>query len=480
MDPRSDARSFGDSLEEYRPDKDDVAFRDPQELDDIQLDALRQQIRRLQNRSPFYRTTLAGRDPELITSRRWLEDLPLTTKDMYEASPESFRLDIVDANPYEQLWGLVHTTGTTTGRPTPFYDSGYDMLAYWLTLLRICKIAQMTANDMSVSLMPVPATSHNAFLAARDACSVLNAPYVSAFVGQAHPRFPVHRRTDYAVRLVERNRATVIWGLGNYVRHFVTRATELGADFSSVRLVWALGEACPRPMRDDLRARLGRLGADPDKVRINNGLGFTEMRGTFVECGDLCGCHNPSPDLFLWEVVDAETGRQLPDGELGSLALSHLDRRGTSLLRYLTGDSVLMKRDECPNCGRVGERIMPQFDSVYAVRNSEWVKFKGVLLHPSPIVSALLRITSLTEFQIVLGKADANDPLSMDRLVVRCAQSADDNNERAELENVIQVSVQNACEIRPDVEWTTPTQIFDPARSVKARRFVDERPNLLS
>jgi phenylacetate-CoA ligase len=473
------ARLFARSHECYRQDLRDPTFLSAEELDALQLGLLRRQLVRLRSSSPAYAGTLAHASIDDCASLSWLEQLPLTTKDMYESAPEAYLLRRDGSDPYEALWGLVHTTGTTTGRPTPFYDTGYDMLAYWQALLRTCKIAEMTADDVSVSVMPVPPMSHNAFLSSRDACTVLNAPYIAAFVGTPHPDFPVHRRTDYAIRLIERNKATVIWGIASYVRHLLAQAVEADANFSSVRLIWALGEACPRSMRDDIRSKLEALGADLQAVRVNNGLGFTEMRGCFVECAELGGCHNPSPDLFLWEVLDKGTGRQVADGERGMLALTHLDRRGTSLLRYLTGDEVVLTREPCPHCGRVGERVLPLYESVYAVRTSQWVKFKGVLLHPEPISAALLNVPGLAEFQIVLTKLDEADPLSMDNLIIRAAPTMEGASSLDQVAQEIRSAVQNACEIRPEVQWTTRSSIFDADRSVKARRFIDRRPNPL-
>ena len=468
-------RSFIESVDVYRDDRSDPTFLPPDEVDTLQGRLLRDQIVRLRQSSPYYSASLLDVDLPDHVSRRWLEQLPFTRKDDYQAAPERFRLQLEGANPYDRTWGLVHTTGTTTGEPTPFYDTGHDMLAYWQMLLRTCKIAGMTPDDVSVSVMPVPAMSHNAFISSRDACSVLNAPYVAAFVGTPHAEFPIHRRTDYALRLIERNQATVIWGIASYVRHLVMRGQELGTDMSSIRLVWALGEACPVPMREDLRKRLASLGAESDAIRINNGLGFTEMRGTFVECLELNGCHNPSPDLFIWEVVDEDSGMQLPDGSTGSLALTHLNRRGTALVRYLTGDTVSMTRESCANCGRSGERILPQYESIYAARVSDWVKFKGVLLHPAPILAALAALTGLAQYQVILSKSDTRDPYAMDRLVVRVAEPTGDDARRERLQVDVRQAVQAACEIRPDVEWVAASAIYDPDVSIKARRFLDER-----
>ena len=49
-------------------------------------------------------------------------------------------------------------------------------------------------------------------------------------------------------------------------------------------LVAALGEPCPRGMREDMRQRLVRLGANAKDLVIGNALSFTEMQGSTGEC----------------------------------------------------------------------------------------------------------------------------------------------------------------------------------------------------
>ena len=68
---------------------------------------------------------------------------------------------------------------------------------------------------------------------------------------------------------------------------------------------------------DDLRAAVEDDLRDGDK---------------YFEDGDW---HNPTPELQYHEIVDLETGRRLPDGERGALAVTHLDRRGTVLIRFV-------------------------------------------------------------------------------------------------------------------------------------------------
>jgi phenylacetate-CoA ligase len=461
----------------FREDHDDPTFLTPAHLDTLQSEKLRRQLALLARTSPAYSPILSPLKDRLDGfTRDDLARLPLTTKDDIQKDPNAYRLSLDESDPYNRLWGLVHTTGTTTGTPTPFFDTGHDMFAYWQMLLRTCKIAGVTPDDVNVSLMPIPPVSHNAFISSRDACSALTAPYIAAFVGAGHPEFHVRRRTDYAISLIEKHKATVLWGIASYVRHLLVRAAELGADCSHVRIVWALGEPCPQVMRDDMKSNLQALGAG--HVMINNGLGSTEMRGTMVECRELGGCHNPAPNLLLWETIDPETHEPVADGAQGALVLTHIDRRGTALLRYLTGDLATMTRELCPHCGRSGERMLPTLGSAYAVRIGEEVKFKGLLVRPIALVEALARCSGIGEYQVVFTKESRQDPFSLDRLVVRAEARDGDHPDREAREEEIKRQIYSVSEIRADVEWLDRAEIFDADATIKAKRFVDERPPL--
>ena len=89
---------------------------------------------------------------------------------------------------------------------------------------------------------------------------------------------------------------------------------------------------------------------------VFNHYGMTEMGlGGGVECSLLCGYHLREADLFF-EVVDPESGRPLPDGELGEVVFTTLNRRGMPLIRYRTGDLARFLPGPCP-CGTVLRRL---------------------------------------------------------------------------------------------------------------------------
>jgi phenylacetate-coenzyme A ligase PaaK-like adenylate-forming protein len=251
-------------------------------------------------------------------------------------------------------------------------------------------------------------------------------------------------------------------------------AEEQGRDFSAINKIQALGEAVPTGMRQDMRQRLQNMGAGD--VFISNAFGFTEAQTSFQECAELGGAHVGTPELFYIEVVDEETGKRKPDGETGLLAITHLDRRGTCLLRYLVGDIVAITHETCPVCGRNDVRIIPAVGSTYGTRTKELIKVKGTLINPQAMFDAVINTEGVLEYQFVVTKEDESDPYSMDLLNLRVGAAA--GFDLGHLEQALIENVQRAVEIRPRVEFVDRlTDIFNPAQALKPTRLADSRPS---
>ena len=269
--------------------------------------------------------------------------------------------------------------------------------------------------------------------------------------------------------MIEHHHGTVLSGIVSYVRRVIMRAEELGADFSHVRLVAALGEPCPRGMREDMRQRLIRLGAREKELVIGNALGFTEMQGSTGECVEFGGGHNPAPDQFYFEVIDEHNHTPLPDGKRGLFTVTHLDRRGTVLLRYVVGDLNAISNEICPHCGRQGQRVVTN-----TVRTAELVNLKGTLINPDVIKEAIATVAGIEEYQIVFSKEKQDDPYSSDQLLVRVAAPT---GEQERVRTQLASKVAEAAEMRPVIEFVQDmSEIFDPTKTLKSTRVVDMRP----
>ena len=438
------------------------------------------QDRRLQNMirlcaaaHPYYRKLFNERG--LTTSDFQTVDdlrkLGILHKEKFTADPESFRLDLegIDGLSLEEttLADVIYTSGSTS-QATPFYDTVHDRLARIEHIRRGAEIVGVSESDVVANLFPLGAAPHQGFLSATWGAQAIGARLISTLTGRAYPEFDVRRSLDNAVRLVERHQATILWGITTYVRRFVIRAQELGSDLGSVRLAMVMGEPCPPGMREDIRSRLESLGSS--NPEISNGYGFTEMQAPTMECVELGPRHVAAPEQFHFEVTDVESGEPAPDGAPGLLLMSHLNRRGTVLMRYRVGDVVAIENGECGHCGRTGPRFIGD-----PYRADGLVKVKGTLVDPQALhqrLSSLLSVDGVSDYQLKVGHAVESDRYSGDRLAVRIACSPEAREAAGQR---VQTLASLAFELTPEVEFLPQDGFEETSQDYKFRRFVDDR-----
>jgi phenylacetate-coenzyme A ligase PaaK-like adenylate-forming protein len=444
----------------------DVLRQPIQVIERLQGERLRHVLALCARGHPFYRSRWAqeGLDISAIAGVDELERLPLTTKQDLMADPESFRLRLPELPLYERaLWEVIYTTGST-GDPTPVYNTTHDYHAYLFQSRRVAEISGIRETDVIANLFPLTQAPMGAFLRSATNAYAAGAAICAALPGAPHGGFNVHRSLDYAVHTVEVHRATVLWGVPSFVRRLLLRALERQADFSSVRMCAITGEASTPGLREELRRCLRDLRAAD--TLVFDRYGSTEL-GAFAQCREEGDWHNPAPEIQYHEVVDPQTGRRLADGERGALAVTHLDRRGTVLVRFVVGDIVSLSRSPCPHCGRSGDRIVGP-----VMRGSDLVKVKGMLVNPAALLGALAVLEGADEFQVVVQRENRADPHSMDEMVVRVACRAE---ARERLAREVVACAVAAVQVRPRVEFVDAAEIYDPSRQAKAARFVDRR-----
>jgi len=440
-----------------------------EEIREIQDKGIRRMMELCRKGHPYYQKRFKeeGIDFSSVKGIDDLEELPLTTKQDYMAQPEEFVLSLPEAPLFERVvYNVLYTTGTTTGKPTPFYNTAHDYYATLMISKRVAHIVGLTPEDTIANTYPLTMVPHLTFFAAFWYATVIGARLVSTLTGTPNPEFPVTNSSRQAAKMVEASGATVLWGIPSFLRRLLTLAEEMGLDYHRLRMAAVAGEPCSQELREDIVRRLKRLGAKAPHV--NNRFGFTEISTVLVECDDegKGGFHNPAPDHFFLEAVDPDTGRRVEDGVEGYLAVTHLNRRGTVFVRYLTGDIVVMSHERCPYCGRQTSRVVSQ-----PYRKSNLVKFKGTLINPDPLIRALSGMEGVEEFQIVFTREDLADPLSPDHLQIRIA--SEKKNEEV-IRRVVDLCLQT-IEMRPEVVFVKKDDIYDPDKGFKSRRVIDLR-----
>ena len=466
------AREFVSRWPIYARDVENPLWKDPEYVKGLQESNLRRQLELVASFSPYYREVFR-RDKislEKITKLDDLERIPVTSKEAYIKNPLSFHLVVDPPESLDVTYEITYTSGTTTGSPAPFFNSTYDMFNISLQLRRTAEISWMTPDDTMLNLFPYGALPHIGFYRTIHLASTIGMKLVNGLVGKDVGHFKLHRDMDEVLELAGMHRATVLLGMGRFERSFVLRGEQLGTDLSALRIILALGDPVPQGMRDEMREHLETLGAKD--ILVNNGFGFTECQGTFVECCEFGGNHNPAPNLYYTEILDPDTLRPLPDGELGLLAITHLDRRGTVLLRYVLGDLAAQEWGICPHCGRCSSRLLLCMGSSYAVRAEDVIRVDGSLVNPESVKSELAGMKGIVEYQLVVEKEDVDSAFSPDNLIIRLSVAG---RMRDEVEREVIERVQKAAGITPKVEFVQSPDIYDPSIGLKATRFLDRR-----
>ena len=76
------------------------------------------------------------------------------------------------------LWDVAYTTGTTSGRPSPFYNTAHDAYAIWDQARRCNKAEGLTASDHVANLYPLAGFPTGAFLSVIRSAMIAGVPVV--------------------------------------------------------------------------------------------------------------------------------------------------------------------------------------------------------------------------------------------------------------------------------------------------------------
>lgn len=474
-------RAFVASVPVYRDDHDDPSFWPDAQLRARRDELLRRQLGWLAEASPYYQQCFARAriDISSITTVDDLARLPVTTRADLMAEPTAFRLRFARPSIYDTTYATVYTTGTTTGRPTPYEYTTHDYLGTLLAGRRIFKLNYIVPGDTYLSLFPLSPLPHIAAFSGMFA-SAAGVAFLHGLTGSPYAEFPVHQSSAGLAQMISQARPQALAAIGSFLRRMVADAAQSGYDFSSLKVVMVSGEVFTERMRQHLRANLARCGATD--VFIVSGYSFTEGGVGWSSCREGGPLHAVAPDQIYLETLDPQTYERLPEGESGLLAVTHLNRRGMPLVRYILGDLAALSQQRCPECGRGGQSLLISAGSAHITRTSDLLKIKGTLVNPQVIHDVVMNTPDVVEYQMVVTTADPHDPYSPDKLVLRLGLDAGVDGARwlEQQGGELRQNVFDATEVRPEIELVADlSAIYNPSHELKARRVVDQRPPLM-
>jgi phenylacetate-CoA ligase len=262
--------------------------------------------------------------------------------------------------------------------------------------------------------------------------------------------------TERQVELAIQYEAAAICTTGDYLLRIADAARDMGYD-----------------PRTDLKLKaLPNIG-DPEVISEAFGVeyfrsyGFHEVQWVSVECPAHDGLHI-FEDAFVVQIVDPETGEQLPDGELGAIVITELYKTGSPQFRYNIMDlSWLYPREQCA-CGSWTRRMGP-----FSGRGDNMVKLRGVNLWPEGVGEVACAVDGVDPDYFVRVWRDGNRD-EMEIAVVSGRDPATHAALAEDLERVLhqRFGVRIRAQVVPPGALDDDTELLT---SPKPKRFRDER-----
>ena len=360
------------------------------DMDRLQLERLRKMVDYCLNNVKFYndRLTKAGiTSGDKIKTLSDIQYIPYTTKD-----------DIRDNYPFNMMARpmkdivRIHASSGTTGKPTVGVYTKNDLENWAEQVARVCVGGGVTDED--IIQISFGYGLFTGALGLHYGLEKLGATVIPASSGNTEKQLMMLR--DFGVTGIV---ATPSYAI--YLSEMIKEGEYPAAAYNKLHLGILGSEGCTAEMRDTIEKNLG--------IFVSDNYGMTELTGPGVsgECRHRCGLHF-SEDAFLPEIINADTGERLGEGETGELVVTTLIREGAPVLRYRTRDITKLNYEPC-RCGRTGVRM----DKVMG-RTDDMLIIKGVNVFPVQIANILAQYTEIgPHYQLVLRRKNFMDNLEV-------------------------------------------------------------------
>lgn len=341
--------------------------RDAAERESAMFHALPGLIRHALDNAPHFAATLAGVEPDSVTSRAALARLPLLRKaelaELQRRHPPFGRLT---ATPLRRLARLYASPG-------PIYDPEGIRNDYW-RFARAMYAAGFRSGDVlhnSFSYHLTPAG-----MMAESGARALGLPVIPG--GTARPELQLRAIADL--------RPTCYAGTPSFLLALLEKGRELGLDAGSLRRALVSGEAFPA----EIRARLADgFGVEARQCYATADLGLIAYETS-------AGEGLVVDEAVIVEIVRPGTGDPVAPGEVGEVVVTVFNP-DYPLIRFATGDLSAVLPGASP-CGRTNLRLRGWLGHA-----DQATKVRGMFVRPEQVDEVVRR----------------HDPVRRARLVVR-------------------------------------------------------------
>ena len=308
--------------------EEEIETMSREKLQELQLQRLKKTINIAAN-APYYKEVFSKHNitADNIQSLDDIRKIPFTTKADMRAN---YPFGLV-AGDMQNDGVRIHSSSGTTGNPTVIVHSQHD-LDSWANLVARClytvgiRKTDVFQNSSGYGMF----TGGLGFQYGAERLGCLTVPAAAG-------------NSKRQIKFINDFKTTALHAIPSYAIRLAEVFQEEGLDPKGTTLKTLVIGA--EPHTDEQRRKIERMLG----VKAYNSFGMTEMNGPGVafECQEQNGMHFWE-DCYLVEIIDPETCEPVPEGEIGELVLTTLDREMMPL-NINVGESVSLKKlSECP------------------------------------------------------------------------------------------------------------------------------------
>ncbi len=356
---------------------------------------------------------LRGVDASTINSRQALASLPITRKS-----------DLKDLQQQTQPFGGLNTTPCRDMRrifmsPGPIFEPQGQGGDWWrfarpLHALGVRK-GHIIQNCFSYHFTP-------AAYMVEEAARLIGCPVIPAGTGN----------TELQIQAIQALRPDVFVGAPSFLRIIISKAQEIGADISSLKMALLSAEALPPSLRERFfqqgithvmqtygTADIGNIAYESSSKGVLN-------KGMIVD------------EELIVEIVEPGSGNLVKQGEIGEVVVTSFNP-DYPLVRFATGDlSQILPGNSA--CGRSNTRI-----AGWLGRADQTTKVRGMFVHPSQVQEIAKRHPDILKARLVVSGQMSND-----HMVLHC--EVEDVEQSNDVDAII-ASIREVTKLRGSVQF---------------------------
>ena len=412
-------------------------------LEALQIEKLCSMLEQIYGRNRFYTDKLdaAGIHPDSIQTLDDLKRLPLTEKsELVQAQSDALPFGS-NTTFEESAYSRFHQTSGTTGTPLRVLDTPESWDWWGRCWGHVLAGAGLTENDRM--FVPFSFGPFIGFWAAVEGAQKINALMIPGGGRDSLQR----------LHLMKELGATAMCCTPTYALRLAEVAQESSFDLSEI------------PLRTLIHAGEPGANVPATKVRIESvwnakcydHAGASEIGAHSFECEVQPNGTHVTESEFIVEVLNPETLEPVPAGEQGELIITNLGRIGYPVIRYRSGDLVVLNQQKC-TCGRSFAR----FEGGVIGRADDMVVVRGVNIFPSAVENLVRQCESVEEFRITV-----TTDREMGNLAIELELSKNANPESAR--KTVDQAIQNELSLRPEITLVPSGSL--PRFEMKAKRF---------